>query len=294
MKILIDYNLFDIRKKYSRGIICSILTLSKSNHQIFIDDIDSIDRCILQMFKNENVKLLKNNKTEFELTFYLKGKQVLVDSHDGSQKFYSTISQAVQSVIYKNRVAVITRNTKETQIAVKINLDGKGKSKINTGIGFFDHMLEQISRHGNIDLNLKVKGDLHVDEHHTVEDTGIALGEAIKSALGNKIGIKRYGFMLPMDESFAKCAIDLGGRVYLNFKCKFDREKVGDFPTELCREFFKGISMGLNANILLEAKGENDHHKIEAMFKAFAKSLNEACRFDERAAGTLPTTKGII
>ncbi|MBX3008476.1 MAG: imidazoleglycerol-phosphate dehydratase HisB [Melioribacteraceae bacterium] len=246
------------------------------------------------MLKNENVRLQKNNKTEFDITFYLKGNKVLVESHQEAQKYYPSISDAVQTLLYKNRIAVVTRNTKETQISVKINLDGKGKSKISTGIGFFDHMIEQISRHGNIDLDLKVKGDLHVDEHHTVEDTGIAIGEAIRKALGDKIGIKRYGFMLPMDESFAKCAIDLGGRVYLNFKCKFDREKVGEFPTELCREFFKGMSMGLNANILVEAKGENDHHKIEAMFKAFAKSLNEACRFDERAAGTLPTTKGII
>lgn len=294
MKILIDYNLFDIKKKYSRGIICSILMLSKNKHEIFIDDIDSIDICLLQMLKNENVRLQKNNKTEFDITFYLKGNKVLVESHQEAQKYYPSISDAVQTLLYKNRIAVVTRNTKETQISVKINLDGKGKSKIFTGIGFFDHMIEQISRHGNIDLDLKVKGDLHVDEHHTVEDTGIAIGEAIRKALGDKIGIKRYGFMLPMDESFAKCAVDLGGRVYLNFKCKFDREKVGEFPTELCREFFKGMSMGLNANILVEAKGENDHHKIEAMFKAFAKSLNEACRFDERAAGTLPTTKGII
>ena len=135
---------------------------------------------------------------------------------------------------------------------------------------------------------------MHVDEHHTVEDTGIALGEAILNALGDKRGIKRYGFLLPMDETIAECAIDLSGRPYLNFECKFKREKVGEFPTELTREFFKGLTMGLKCNLYLTAKGDNDHHKIEAMFKAFAKSLNEALRIDERNKGSLPSTKGIL
>ena len=175
-----------------------------------------------------------------------------------------------------------------------MNLDGTGKSIINTGIGFFDHMLEQIAKHANLDLNIKVDGDLHVDEHHTVEDVGITLGTVLNEALGNKKGIKRYGFYLPMDDSIAKCSLDLGGRAYLNFKCKFEREKVGKFPTELTEEFFRGLSSGLKANILIRAKGKNDHHKIEAMFKAFAKSLNEACRIDERNKNMLPSTKGVL
>lgn len=192
------------------------------------------------------------------------------------------------------RVYTNIRKTNETKIKIKINLDGSGKSCINTGIGLFDHMLEQLSKHSNIDLSLKVKGDLIVDEHHTVEDTGIALGEAIDKALGDRKGIERFGFMLPMDDALAQCAIDLGGRAYLVFKCKWNREKVGELPTELIKEFFRGLSIGMRANIHLKATGENDHHKAEALFKAFAKSLNMALKFDSRNKGNLPSTKGLI
>ncbi|MCX7797262.1 MAG: imidazoleglycerol-phosphate dehydratase HisB [Melioribacter sp.] len=186
------------------------------------------------------------------------------------------------------------RETKETNIHIKLELDGEGNARIDTGIGFFDHMLEQIARHANLNLIIKVKGDLKVDEHHTVEDTGIALGEAIKKALGDKKGIKRFGFMLPMDDSIAQCAIDLSGRSYLNFNCNFNREKVGGFPTELVEEFFRGLASGLMANIFIEAKGKNEHHKIESIFKAFAKALNEAIRLDERTKNKLPSTKGLL
>ena len=194
----------------------------------------------------------------------------------------------------KKRTSVVNRKTNETEIKINLNLDGSGKASIKTGIGFFDHMLEQISRHANIDLNIKVKGDLKVDEHHTVEDTGLALGQAIREALGDKKGIQRYGFFIPMDEAVAICTIDLGGRSYLNFSCKFNREKVGEFPTELTKEFFRALSVSVQANIFIKAKGENDHHKIESMFKVFAKSLNEAARFDERNNNRIPSTKGIL
>ncbi len=194
----------------------------------------------------------------------------------------------------KQRKATVTRNTKETRIKIDLNLDGSGKSRIKTGIGFFDHMLEQIARHANLDLSISVKGDLHIDEHHTVEDTGIALGEALRKALGDKKGIQRYGFFIPMDDSVAVCTIDLGGRSYLNFNCKFKREKVGDFPTELTKEFFRALADSMKANIYIKAKGENDHHKIESIFKAFAKSLNEAARLDERNNNRIPSTKGIL
>lgn len=194
----------------------------------------------------------------------------------------------------KQRKAKVNRNTKETKIKIDLNLDGSGNCRIKTGIGFFDHMLEQIARHANIDLSISVKGDLHIDEHHTVEDTGIATGEAIRKALGDKKGIQRYGFFVPMDDSVAVCTIDLGGRSYLNFNCKFKREKVGDFPTELTKEFFRALADSMKANIYIKAKGENDHHKIESIFKAFAKSLNEAARFDERNNNRIPSTKGIL
>lgn len=192
------------------------------------------------------------------------------------------------------RKAEVLRETNETKINISINIDGTGKSNLNSGIGFFDHMLEQIAKHANIDLNVKVDGDLHVDEHHTVEDVGIALGEALLKALGNKSGVQRYGFYVPMDESIALCVIDLGGRFHLNFKAKFKRNNVGKFPTELTEEFFRGLASGLKANIYIKVKGKNDHHKIEAIFKSFAKALNEASRLDERNNGRIPSTKGII
>jgi imidazoleglycerol-phosphate dehydratase/histidinol-phosphatase len=192
------------------------------------------------------------------------------------------------------RTSSVNRKTNETDIKIKLNLDGSGKARIQTGLGFFDHMLEQIARHANIDLNIKVKGDLHVDEHHTVEDTGLALGQAIRDALGSKKGIQRYGFFIPMDESAAICTLDLGGRSFLSFNCRFNREKVGEFPTELTKEFFRAVTTSMHANIFIKAKGENDHHKIEAIFKAFAKALNEAARLDERNNNRIPSTKGIL
>jgi len=192
------------------------------------------------------------------------------------------------------RIAKITRNTNETKIKISVNIDGIGKSKMATGIGFFDHMLEQISKHANIDLDIKVEGDLHVDEHHTVEDVGIALGEVLLKSLGDKKGIQRYGFYVPMDESIALCVIDLGGRFHLNFNTKFKRNNIGEFPTELTEEFFRGLASGLKANLYIKVKGKNDHHKIEAIFKSFAKALNEACRLDERNNGRIPSTKGVL
>ena len=194
----------------------------------------------------------------------------------------------------ENRIAEFKRKTNETNITITVNLDGSGISEINSGIGFFDHMLEQISKHANVDLSINVDGDLYVDEHHTVEDVGITLGSVLLKALGDKKGIQRYGFYVPMDESIALCVLDLGGRSYLNFKSKFKRDKVGEFPTELVEEFFRGVASGLMANIYIKVKGKNDHHKIEAIFKAFAKALNEACRYDERNNGRIPSTKGIL
>lgn len=194
----------------------------------------------------------------------------------------------------KKRTAQHNRKTKETDIKIKVDLDGSGKSKIKTGIGFFDHMLEQLAKHSNTDITISVKGDLHIDEHHTVEDVGIALGESFSIALGDRKGIERYGFMLPMDDALAQCAIDLGGRSYLAFSCKWKREYIGEFPTELFKEFFRGLSSGLRANIHLKASGENDHHKAEAMFKALARALNMALKYDSRNKGSLPSTKGLL
>ena len=193
------------------------------------------------------------------------------------------------------RTASITRKTSETDINVTLCLDGSGKADIDTGIGFFDHMLKSFARHGFFDLTLKVKGDLYVDCHHTIEDTGIVLGEAIKTALGDKKSIRRYGnMMLPMDETLVLCAIDLSGRPYLNFKAEFTSDRVGGFDTEMVKEFFYAISYSAGMNLhIKQIDGDNNHHIIEAMFKAFAKALDEATSFDPRIAGVL-STKGSL
>ena len=193
----------------------------------------------------------------------------------------------------EKRVAEISRKTNETDIQIKINLEGTGKSDINTGLAFFDHMLDQLARHGQMDLEIKVDGDLEVDEHHTIEDTAIALGELFSKALGNKLGIERYGFALPMDDCLAQVAIDFGGRNWLVWDTEFKREKVGDMPTEMFMHFFKSFTDGAKANLNIKAEGTNEHHKIEAIFKAFAKSIKMAVKRDAEKM-VLPSTKGML
>ncbi|SFD69538.1 bifunctional histidinol-phosphatase/imidazoleglycerol-phosphate dehydratase HisB [Thermophagus xiamenensis] len=193
----------------------------------------------------------------------------------------------------KERQVTVERNTSETKIKVTLNLDGTGSCDISTGLGFFDHMLEQIGRHSGCDLQIKVTGDLHVDEHHTIEDTALALGEALKKALGDKRGIERYGFSLPMDDCMAHVAIDFGGRPWLVWKAKFKREKVGDLPTEMFYHFFKSLADAAAANIYIKAKGKNEHHKIEAIFKALARAIKAAIRKDPLNR-QLPSTKGFL
>ncbi|NVK08631.1 MAG: bifunctional histidinol-phosphatase/imidazoleglycerol-phosphate dehydratase HisB [Tenacibaculum sp.] len=193
----------------------------------------------------------------------------------------------------EERSASIERNTNETQIKVEVNLDGTGKSTIDTGIAFFDHMLDQIARHGQMDLNIQVKGDLEVDEHHTIEDTAIALGEVFYKALGNKLGIERYGFCLPMDDCLAQVAIDFGGRNWLVWEADFKREMIGKMPTEMFYHFFKSFTDGAKCNLNIKAEGTNEHHKIEAIFKAFAKAIKVAVKRDVEKM-ILPSTKGVL
>lgn len=185
------------------------------------------------------------------------------------------------------------RNTNETKISIDIDLDGTGKASIHTGLNFFDHMLDQIARHGSIDLNIKTDGDLHIDEHHTIEDTGIALGEAFAKAIGNKLGLERYGFCLPMDDCLAQAAIDFGGRSWIVWDADFKREKVGDVPTEMFYHFFKSFSDAAKCNLNIKAEGQNEHHKIEAIFKAFAKAIKMAIKRDPEKL-VLPSTKGVL
>jgi len=193
----------------------------------------------------------------------------------------------------KERSVEIYRKTKETDIYIKLNLDGQGNSQIDTGLKFFDHMLDQIGRHGNMDLEIKVKGDLEVDEHHTMEDTAIVLGEAFAKTLEDKRGIERYGFTLPMDDCLAQVAIDFGGRNWLEWDAEFKREKIGDMPTEMFFHFFKSFTDGAKANLNVKAEGQNEHHKIEAIFKAFAKAIKVAVKRDPDKM-ILPSTKGLL
>ncbi|MDZ7758614.1 imidazoleglycerol-phosphate dehydratase HisB [Rhodohalobacter sp.] len=204
-------------------------------------------------------------------------------------------SELAHLILFPSRKAEIKRATKETDIHVNINLDGTGKSNINTGLNFFDHMLDQIAKHGLIDLELTCKGDLEVDEHHTIEDTAIALGQAISKAVStNKAGIQRYGFVLPMDEAQATVAIDLSDRPYLQYDVELKREYVGDFPTEMLEHFYYTLAMNAKATLHVTANGKNDHHIIEATFKGFARALRFAITRSERTRGILPSTKGTI
>ena len=193
----------------------------------------------------------------------------------------------------KDRVEEIIRNTNETKIYIKLNLDGSGQNNIDTGLKFFDHMLDQIGRHGAMDLTIKVDGDLEVDEHHTIEDTMIAFGELFNKALGNKLGIERYGFCLPMDDCLAQVAVDFGGRNWLEWNADFKREKIGDMPTEMFFHLFKSFTDGAKCNLNIKAEGTNEHHKIEGIFKAFAKAMKMAVKRDANKM-FLPSTKGML
>lgn len=210
---------------------------------------------------------------------------ILLEAPDW-QSIYTFLKLGLRKVTH-------SRNTKETQIAIQLNLDGKGESTIDTGIGFFDHMLDQIARHGKLDLTITTKGDLHIDEHHTIEDTAIALGEAFALALTDKRGMERYGFALPMDEAEAKVLIDFGGRNWLVWDAEFAREKIGEMPTEMFYHFFKSFSDAAKCNLNISCQGTNEHHKIESIFKAFAKAIRMAVKRDP-LSNYLPSTKGVL
>jgi imidazoleglycerol-phosphate dehydratase / histidinol-phosphatase len=201
-------------------------------------------------------------------------------------RIYEYLKLGLRHVVYE-------RDTNETQIRIELNVDGSGKADITTGLGFFDHMLDQIARHGKMDLTIRANGDLHIDEHHTIEDTGIALGEAFARALADKRGMERYGFALPMDEADAKVLIDFGGRSWIVWNAEFRRERIGEMPTEMFFHFFKSFSDAAKCNLHIECRGENEHHKIEAIFKAFAKAIRMAVKRDP-LSNYLPSTKGVL
>lgn len=236
--------------------------------------------------------VIGDRHTDIELANNLGCKSIFLNSEKSQDADYCTDDW---NEIYKYlkqvpRSSAIERKTSETQIQIDLNLDGSGKSKISTGIGFLDHMLEQIAKHGNIDLSIKVKGDLHVDKHHTVEDVAITLGEAMHKAIGGKKGIERYGFVLPMDDCLAQVALDFGGRSWLVWEVEFIREYIGEMPSELFYHFFKSFSDNAKCNLVIRADGQNEHHKIEAIFKAFAKAIKMAVKQTDNY--NLPSTKG--
>ncbi len=256
-----------------------------------------------------NSYMIGDRLTDMEFARNFGGKGIFIDTHAelGADEIGTNPDDVEKCIVLRTsrwkdiyeflkleeRSAEISRKTNETDIFIKLNLDGTGKSEISTGISFFDHMLDQIARHGQMDLVINVKGDLEVDEHHTIEDTAIALGEVFSKALGNKLGIERYGFCLPMDDCLAQVALDFGGRNWLVWKAEFKREMIGQMPTEMFYHFFKSFSDGAKANLNIKAEGSNEHHKIESIFKAFAKSLKMAVKRDAEKM-ILPSTKGLL
>jgi imidazoleglycerol-phosphate dehydratase/histidinol-phosphatase len=253
-----------------------------------------------------NSYVIGDRLTDIELAKNLNAKGIFITNNEsfGANEAYDRLNETIVlktkywEAIYdflklEQRITIQKRATHETDINLSLNLDGSGKSNISTGIVFFDHMLDQLARHGGMDISLQVKGDLEVDEHHTIEDTAIVLGEAFAAALGNKLGIERYGFCLPMDDCLAQVAIDFGGRNYLVWEAEFNREMIGQMPTEMFIHFFKSFSDGAKANLNIKAEGTNEHHKIEAIFKAFAKAIKVAVKRDSDKM-ILPSTKGSL
>lgn len=241
-----------------------------------------------------NSFVIGDRKTDVQLAENLGSKSIFISEEINSAATFVTMDWNEIYDFLKSipRIGKVKRETLETSINIELNLDGKGNSEINTGLPFFDHMLQQIAKHGNLDLKIQVNGDLEIDEHHTVEDTAIALGDAFLQALGDKKAISRYGFLLPMDDCLAQVAVDFGGRPWLVWDADFKREKIGDVPTEMFFHFFKSFSDQARCNLNIKAEGENEHHKIESIFKAFAKAIQMAVNKTKNY--NIPSTKGIL
>ena len=257
-------------------------------------DAEKLSETQLQLIHNEGIESGKF-KADTADAIIEKNEKLQFITGDEVTEEADHWTDLARAILFPSRKADVNRTTKETDISLSLNLDGTGKSKISTGLNFFDHMLDQIARHGLIDLELTCKGDLEVDEHHTIEDTAIALGQAIRQAVSeNKAGIQRYGFVLAMDEAQATVAIDLSDRPYLRWEVNLNREYAGDFPTEMLEHFFYSLAMNAKATLHVRADGKNEHHIIEAVFKGFAKALRFSISRNERIKGILPTTKGTI
>ena len=285
------------------------VTFAKDNQPTRKPNTGLLTKYFSEDYDLENSFVIGDRLTDVELAKNLGGKAIYINDETFLGTDEITVKReelddciALESsdwnAIYEflklqERTASTVRNTNETKIKIDLNLDGTGNSKIDTGIAFFDHMLDQIARHGQMDLNIEVKGDLDVDEHHTIEDTAIALGQVFASALGQKLGIERYGFCLPMDDCLAQVAIDFGGRNWMVWEAEFKREMIGKMPTEMFFHFFKSFTDGAKCNLNIKAEGTNEHHKIEAIFKAFAKAIKVAIKRDPEKM-ILPSTKGML
>jgi len=261
---------------------------------------DMVKKYLNSELDYENSFVIGDRLTDLQLARNMNLKGILlcencdINVANNTTVFYSRNWDEAFNIIKTNyRSAKVIRNTKETQIEISLSLDGEGKSSISTGLRFFDHMLEQLGKHAGINLLAKVNGDLDIDEHHTIEDTAIALGEAFLKALGNKKGIERYGFTLPMDDCLAQVALDFGGRPWIEWNPEFKREKIGDMPTEMFYHFFKSFADAAKCNLNIKAEGNNEHHKIESIFKALAKSIKMAVKQDEYSYA-VPSTKGML
>jgi len=284
-------------------------TFAKDNAQTRKPNTGLLTKYFSEDYDLSNSFVIGDRLTDIELAKNLNSKGIFIndETHLGTNEItvkreeldeYITLETNDWEEIYKflkteDRTGSIERNTNETKIKIDLDLDGAGKSNIDTGIAFFDHMLDQIARHGQLDLNIKVDGDLEVDEHHTIEDTAIALGEVFSETLGKKLGIERYGFCLPMDDCLAQVSIDFGGRNWLVWETEFKREMIGKMPTEMFYHFFKSFTDSAKCNLNIKAEGTNEHHKIEAIFKAFAKAIKMAVKRDVEKM-ILPSTKGML
>lgn len=289
------------------GILFSKICIDKSfpheNKPTRKPGIGMLTEFLLGSYDLSNSYVIGDRLTDVELAKNLGCKAILINNGSLKEKLNASAYAESNSLITTEwktiyeflsktpRIGTVNRKTKETDISITVNLDGNGKSSISTELAFFDHMLDQLARHGNIDLTVHTKGDLHIDEHHTIEDTALALGEAFLKALGNKRGIERYGFALPMDDCLAQVALDFGGRPWLVWEAEFKREKIGEMPTEMFLHFFKSFSDTAKCNLNIKAEGTNEHHKIEAIFKAFAKAIKMAVKKD---GSELPSTKGML
>jgi imidazoleglycerol-phosphate dehydratase/histidinol-phosphatase len=282
------------KSPFKPGTLSGLIRLQADRHILAFDE-EALAPAQLEWLLLENVVGRTLLKAHCDVFIDRHGSDLCVIDHDGEILKSAVDWDGILAwASGRRRTARVVRTTKETDIEITVDLDGSGKADIRTGLGFFDHMLEQIARHGFIDLGIACKGDLQVDEHHTVEDVGIALGEALAQAFGDKKGIERYGFVLPMDEAQATVALDLSGRPYLVFDGRFDRERVGDLPTEMVKHFFYSLAMGMKSTLQISFTGENDHHRIEACFKGFARSLKQAVAGNPQAPDQIPSSKGSL